>query len=339
MKYGKLSLEQILCLTQAELKQALVEALRDLGYEPVNRKGYLYAPGTLPVLLMAHLDTVHIEPVRFICRSDDGNILMSPQGIGGDDRAGVYMALCILNQAPCHVLFCEDEETGGQGARKFTRSGLTPAVNYIVEMDRRGHNDAVFYGCDNREFVEYVEKFGFEEAFGSFSDISVVAPHLGIAAVNISAGYYNEHQLHEHINLSHMEHNITRILEMVQTHTGQFEYVERKAHGYRSFGGQTFLWDQFSGPTDMRDGRKTLMPVPETAYVEVNGKQVENGLAHFMDDKGVVYDYLSALDVAVRADYTKAYGRDGRPLKFSRRAAQKIQVLPLETALKQLNVG
>lgn len=339
MKFGKLSLEEILCLTQADLKQALVKELKNLGYEPIDKKGYLYAPGTLPVLLMAHLDTVHAEPVRIICRSDDGNILMSPQGIGGDDRAGVYMALCVLNQAPCHVLFCEDEETGGQGARKFTRSGLTPAVNYIVEMDRRGHNDAVFYSCDNRDFVEYVCRFGFEEAFGSFSDISVVAPYLGIAAVNISAGYYNEHRLHEHINLTHVEQNIARILEMVQTPTGQFEYVERKLHSYRSFGGQTFLWDRFSGSADMQDGRKILMPVPETAYVEVNGRRVENGLAHFMDDKGVVYDYLSALDVAVRADYTKAYGQDGLPLRFSMRAAQKIQVLSLETALTRLSVG
>ncbi len=337
MKYGKLTLEQILCLTQEDLKQALVNELKVLGYEPVNRKGYLYAAGTLPVLLVAHLDTVHREPVRVICRSDDGNILMSPQGIGGDDRAGVHMVLRILNQAPCHILFCEDEEVGGQGAQKFARSGLRPAVNYIVEMDRRGHDDAVFYNCDNRDFVDYVTGFGFQEAFGSFSDISVVAPYLGIAAVNISAGYYNEHQLHEHINMAHMEHNIARILEMVQTPADQFEYVEREMHS--CFGGQTFLWDHFSGPIDRRDNRKLLMPVPKTAYVEVNGRRVENGLAHFMDDKGTVYDYLDELKVAVLADYTRAYGQDGRPLKFSRRAAQKVTSLPLEDALARLSVG
>lgn len=337
MSYGSMSLDQILCLTQDELKQALVNELRELGYGPVNKKGYLYAAGTLPVLLVAHLDTVHKEPVRVICRSDDGNILMSPQGIGGDDRAGVYMALRLLNQAPCHILFCEDEEIGGQGAQKFARSSLMPAVNYIVEMDRRGHNDAVFYNCDNRDFVDYVTAFGFEEAFGSFSDISVVAPHLGIAAVNISAGYYNEHQRHEHINLAHMEHNISRILEMVQTPTDRFEYVEREQYGF--FGGQVHLWDRFSGSSDMRDSRKSLMPIPETSYVEVNGRRVDNGLAHFVDDKGSVYDYLDELDVAVYADYTRAYAQDGQPLKFSRRAAQKVTTLPLEEALARLSVG
>ncbi len=331
-----LGLDQILRLTQAELKEALVRALEERGYTPIARKGYLYAPGTLPVLLVAHLDTVHPEPVRDICRSGDGTILMSPQGIGGDDRAGVYMALRILEQACCHVLFCEDEEAGGQGAQKFAASGLTPEVNYIVEMDRRGHNDAVFYGCDNREFVDFITEFGFQEAYGSFSDISVIAPHLGIAAVNISAGYYNEHRPHEHINLAHVEHNITRILEMVLTPAEQFEYVERDVYGFGAFDSQIRLWDHFPGVDSTQDRGKLLMPLPETAYVEVNSRRGENGLAHFMDKEGVVYDYLEEPDVAVRANYTKAYEEDGTLLKFSKSAAMRIRVVSLEEAMARL---
>ncbi len=331
-----LELEQILRLTQTQLKGQLEQELKEQGYHPLSSKGFLYAPGELPVLLVAHLDTVHTEPVRVICASDDGNILMSPQGIGGDDRAGVYMALQILGQARCHVLFCEDEETGGQGARKFANSGLRPKVNYIVEMDRRGHNDAVFYNCDNREFVDFVTSFGFNEEHGSFSDISVVAPYLGIAAVNISAGYYNEHRLHEHINLEHMTHNILRIWEMIQTPTEAFEYIER-AYDYGYFGGQIPLWDICPGVISQPDDKKLLMPLPETAYVEVNGKRVNNGLAHFVDEKGVVYDYLDELDAVVRAHYAKAYGEDEQLLQFSKRSAQKIKVISLEDALARLS--
>lgn len=336
MRNGTLSLEQILRLTQAELKAALAAELEERGYAPIAQKGYLYAPGTLPVLLVAHLDTVHHEPVRDICRSEDGTILMSPQGIGGDDRAGVYMALRILEQARCHVLFCEDEESGGQGARRFAASDFAPDINYIVEMDRRGHDDAVFYQCDNREFVDFVTEFGFQEAYGSFSDISVIAPHLGIAAVNISAGYYNEHRPHEHINLTHVEHNIARILEMVQTPVGQFEYIEREMYGFGAFDSQIRLWDRFPSAESAPDDKKLLMPVPETAYVEVNGRQVENGLSHFMDEQGAVYDYLEELDAVVRANYTKAYKEDGTPLKFSKSAATRIKVVSLEEAMARL---
>lgn len=152
------------------------------------------------MLLVAHLDTVHREVPTVLCQSQDGRYLMSPQGIGGDDRAGVYMILQVLHRVRCHVLFCEDEEIGGHGARAFTKSGIAPAVRYMVELDRRGDNDAVFYGCGNREFHKFILGFGFTEDRGSFSGISILAPRFDIAAVNLSAGYYNAHQLHEMID-------------------------------------------------------------------------------------------------------------------------------------------
>ena len=142
-----LEFEQIFQLSQGNLKEALVGELKALGYKPKSRKGYLYASGELPIMLIAHMDTVH----QHICYSEDGYVMMSPEGIGGDDRAGVYMILRILQEAKCHVLFCEDEEIGGQGARKFERSSIRPEVNYLVELDRHGGNDAVFYNCNNRE--------------------------------------------------------------------------------------------------------------------------------------------------------------------------------------------
>ena len=199
-------------MSQAELKSYLVSSLQNSGYHTMNMKGFLYAPGTVPVLLVAHLDTVHHEKPRIICFSEDRRFVMSPQGIGGDDRCGVFMILQLIRCANCHILFCEDEEIGGQGARAFTKSKVKAKVNYIVEMDRRGDNDAVFYECDNPIFTDFVLSFGFVEKQGSFSDISVVAPHLKTAAVNISAGYYNEHRQHECIDMLAVENNIRRIM-------------------------------------------------------------------------------------------------------------------------------
>ena len=88
-----------------------------------------------------------------------------------------------------------------------------------------------------------------------------------------------------HINLEHMEHNIRRILEMVQTPTEAFEYIERD-YGYGGFGEQLPLWDICPGAMCEPDDRKLLMPLPETAYVEVNGRQVDNGLTHLIDESG-----------------------------------------------------
>ena len=97
--------ESILKMTQRELKEHLVQQLREYGYEPVCKNGFLYAEGTVPVLLVAHLDTVHTHQPDIICHSEDGRYLMSPYGIGGDDRAGVYMILVtIIGKKICHAV-------------------------------------------------------------------------------------------------------------------------------------------------------------------------------------------------------------------------------------------
>ena len=88
--------EMILRLPQKELKKALQKELKEMNYSVTSKDGFLYAPGSIPVLLVAHLDTVHQSAPEIIGYSEDGRYIMSPQGIGGDDRAGVYMILQII---------------------------------------------------------------------------------------------------------------------------------------------------------------------------------------------------------------------------------------------------
>lgn len=95
---------------QDKLKAALVCHLRDKGYSPIVRDGFVYAEGEIPVLLVAHMDTVHKHTPDIICMSDDKSIMMSPFGIGGDDRCGITMILEIIKELRCHVLFTEDED-------------------------------------------------------------------------------------------------------------------------------------------------------------------------------------------------------------------------------------
>lgn len=228
---NKKQFEKIVRKNQKELKSYLDRELRRRGYRPVDQKGFLYAEGSVPVLLVAHMDTVHKVTAQNICWDNNFNVVMSPEGIGGDDRCGIYMILSIIKDLNCHVLFCEDEEVGGVGASHFVDSGIAPDVNYIIELDRRGHNDAVFYDCENPEFTEFICSYGFSEEYGSFSDISFVAPALGIAAVNISSGYYNAHSTHEYVKCDEMERNIEIITSMIsEAHDTRYEYIEAQKH-------------------------------------------------------------------------------------------------------------
>lgn len=328
-----IAFEEILRMRQKELKHYLSGYLKKAGYSVINKKGFLYAKGEVPVLLVAHLDTVHQEKPSIICRSEDGRYIMSPQGIGGDDRCGVYMILQILNEVRCHVLFCEDEETGGRGARAFAGSGIEVDVNYIVEMDRRGNNDAVFYDCDNPEFTEIVCSFGFTEASGSFSDISVVAPYLKTAAVNISAGYYNEHRLYEMIDSFAMQNNIGRIIQMAQAKTAKYPYVKRSFFTRRSLFQQQTLFDLEIGE---KGKEKLLMELPKNARLMMNGYEIIPACAYLMDKEGNVYASVPELHAAVLSENSVACDENGEILSFSVFDAKRTRVISMESAMEQL---
>ena len=294
-----MTFEDTAILSQPMLKKALVSELARFGYAPQDRKGFIYAQGKVPVLLVAHMDTVHKERIRTICYSNDRNIVMSPQGIGGDDRAGIFMVMKIIKKHRCHVLFCEDEEIGGIGAHEFAASGIKPQVNYIVGLDRRGSDDAVFYDCDNPEFTKFVTGFGFKEKFGSFSDISIVAPALKIAAVNLSAGFYNEHTKHEHVNMKDITNNIKRVSKMAATKTETFEYMEGASD-------DCFSWLALHGLTNhgrIHDKSRLvpLMPLDASFYIRNENGEYEDCAdeEYMINSSGNVYKYLFELYAAI----------------------------------------
>lgn len=203
----------------------------------VSAGKFILVQGEIPIMLLAHLDTVHAEPVKEIFISEDGNILTSPQGIGGDDRCGVYALEKIYkaSKKKPYLLFTTDEEIGGVGANHFGtefRAGFLPAelseLKLLIEIDRRGSNDAVYYDCHNPAFENYISSKGFKTAWGSFSDISIIAPILGVAAVNLSSGYYQPHTLQEFINVSELESVIQKVLQIISEieNLPKFEYAE-----------------------------------------------------------------------------------------------------------------
>lgn len=228
--------------SQSELKSYLKKRLKKKYPEVKSEFGFLFAKGELPVLLVAHLDTVHTTlPVNVISEVDK---IYSPQGIGGDDRCGVYEILQIINTHKCSVLFCEDEEKGASGSKDFLESEYTKDFkpNYIIELDRMGNHDAVFYDCDNQKFTDFIVDDGdWTENFGSFSDISYLAPGLGVAAVNLSSGYYKAHTKDEYVVPSEMDDIIRRVKKLLDrtTDADKYEYIEasylydRRMYGYR----------------------------------------------------------------------------------------------------------
>lgn len=320
-------------LSQPELKEALRKELKSIGYSPVSKSGFLYAEGDVPVLLVAHLDTVHKTKVVDICVSDNG-IMMSPQGIGGDDRCGVYMITQIVKKHKCHVLFCEDEEIGGVGAECFARSGIAPEVNFIVEMDRAGNNDAVFYDCDNPEFTDFVCGFGFKEEMGSFSDISIIAPALGVAAVNLSSGYHNPHTIHEYVCTDEVEANIDRICDMVSDSEDKaFEYVESERYAWDRYlyDDRLYGYPKTTSKSAFEQDIRILMPLSEDVhYVSSSWGNEYCGEGFLIDEGGAVYelDYDSYACYPLRG--YKAYEYGSKPARFVEAKSDLYEVISID---------
>ena len=209
--------EKIAMLSQDSLKSVMTNYLKGKYKEVVSTKEYVYAKGDIPIGLVAHLDTVFSKPPVDIFYDTRKNVMWSPEGLGADDRAGVFAIIKILQSGlRPNIILTTDEEIGGIGASELAKLECPfEDLRYLIQLDRRGTNDCVFYDCDNGDFVEYVEQFGFIESWGSFSDISVLCPSWGVAGVNLSVGYRNEHSTEELLYISPLLSTIDKVKKML----------------------------------------------------------------------------------------------------------------------------
>lgn len=243
MGYRNKFFEKICRFKQDNLKSWLADILPG----SIVGDGYVYYEGTFPVLLTAHMDTVHMrqcDKVKYEWDTkNDRTICSNKYGIGGDDRCGIYMILKILDRINCSVLFCEDEETGSIGAHKFVKSELCESLKgkfkYIIELDRANSKDAVFYDDDNQEFHNFILEDYWKEACGSWSDICTLSPALDVSSVNFSCGYYHAHTTNEYVILEEMERNIEEVVKLLMRtdiNAEPFKFVERVHYYGKYFG-------------------------------------------------------------------------------------------------------
>ena len=212
----------------------------------------IFAKGTVPITLIAHLDTVFLHPPVDFYYDQEQKVLWSPDGLGADDRAGVYAILEIISKTKNNkpsVLFCRDEETGCLGATSFVEKFKSPLTEtkYLIELDRRGKNDCVFYDTDNPEFIKYIESFGFKEASGTYSDVLEIGSAWKVPGTNLSVGYYDEHSHAEHLKVEELEDTIRKVVKMInEKNIPNFEYIPKISLNKCSFcGGSMTVFEDY----------------------------------------------------------------------------------------------
>ena len=195
-------------------------------------KDYIVAEGDIPIAVAAHMDTVWEKSVGHeVFYDKKKNVMVNLRGGGYDDKVGIFMILKLLEfgYRP-HVIFCADEESGSLGAEALVDAfgGRCPFddCRFIVMLDRRGLQDCVFYDCENDDFIDYCEGFGFKEAYGSFTDICTLCPAWGMAGVNFSVGYVDEHTANEKLFVGVMWDTLAKVETILSQEIDKIPYFK-----------------------------------------------------------------------------------------------------------------
>ena len=173
-----------------------------------NRSGnilFYFKPKT--VLLSCHIDQVQTKPAKDILIK--GNKISATNGLGADDKNGIFIVLNLLKDFGNSVsfLFSDQEESGGNiDQLLWNNYEIIERMKYALVFDRQGSGDII--GTQNDycvdEFEDDVEffgkEYGYKKAYGLWSDSDAISEY--ISCVNLSVGYYMPHTEKEYTLIS-----------------------------------------------------------------------------------------------------------------------------------------
>ena len=194
------------------IKSSRLHLLRNADI--TNNSHYAFWKGTGKILLQAHVDTIFpCENLKITKNIISGN------GLGADDRAGVFTCLHLKEKYPdTPILLTNFEESGGTGMNKVCfdiAPEIFKDVNLAIAIDRHGCGHYVTYNDLPSKCKKYVNRFGWHEENGTFSDIEIFTDFYGIPSINVSCGYYNEHTKNEYLVIDELLLTIKRLERML----------------------------------------------------------------------------------------------------------------------------
>jgi len=211
-----------------------------------TKKFILVTPKTnLYPVLVSHLDIYNEinKPDRIeLVKEDNLNVYEgyledTRTLLGGDDRNGVWTMLTLMeNNHNIGYLFTTDEECGCIGVHYVLDNGILSSIEenitYFLQIDRRGISDLAYYIMDNglktHQNLKFQSKLEMLEDYsltkGSSTDIKHICKKLGICGINISAGYYNEHESQEYTDVNYLL-NLPKTIEKIINLLGNERYL------------------------------------------------------------------------------------------------------------------
>lgn len=181
--------------------------------------------------LVCHLDQVQtLHSDDFEVREEEGTLFgwseqnQCREGLGADDKNGIYVCLRCLEECPrLKVFMAVGEEKGCIGSNRADMGFFADSF-YVIEPDRKGGEESsvVLRGisCASAEFVEALrlEDFGYALAEGKTSDIlALTLNDIGVSCINVPVGYHNPHKDDEYTVLVELERCLAFVKHTITT--------------------------------------------------------------------------------------------------------------------------
>jgi putative aminopeptidase FrvX len=169
----------------------------------------------------AHTDTVHQVRESKLTIIEAGGCLaaynsaIQRTGLGGDDKAGVYVCLELLLSRPVlKAAFFVDEEIGCLGSRHADPMFFAD-VGYCIEFDSP-NNDILSFSCDGvqlclegnggicllSEAEPILTRYGVTKwQWHPFTDVAQLRRNFDFECLNLPCGYYHMHTNREYVRI------------------------------------------------------------------------------------------------------------------------------------------
>lgn len=204
--------------------------------------------------IVAHTDQVqksHSDDFR--CIESDGVILgysntaKSLQGLGADDKNGIWVALkCLMKYDAIKVAFFVGEEIGCVGSSKADMTFFDDC-RFVLQCDRRNGHDLItrcaYTELCSNEFVDAIdaEMYGYKEEDGMLTDVLTLKENgLEVSCVNMSCGYYNPHTDDEFTYVPDLQNCLEFVEHIIETCKDVYPHKHENDYGY--YGG-FYDWD------------------------------------------------------------------------------------------------
>lgn len=218
---------------------------------------------------VAHIDEVH-ERKHGLTLMFGGDIISGrnnydyrPEGIGGDDKNGIYIALMLLkNHDICKCAFFVGEEVGCVGSNDANIDFFSDC-RYILQCDRKGNNDFVNnimgMSLSTDEFINDIglADYGYATHDGGLTDVYTLKKRgVNVCVANMSCGYYNPHSEEECTSMSDLQNtynlcdHIFKTLTKVYPH--DYEPATYTYYGRGGYGGGYGFYNWYDWYSDKK---------------------------------------------------------------------------------------